>query len=83
MQLAHHHGFKPEPVSFAQFRARVVHTAHNLKLFGVRKGARCAFLCDTTLAALINIMASVSLGAVAAIINYKIPIHTLSHMLKR
>jgi acyl-coenzyme A synthetase/AMP-(fatty) acid ligase len=83
VQLAHDNKFNQHSVTFVQLSTRVVKAAHHLRQVGVHKGSRCAVLFDISESAIINILAIISLGAVAVLANRQIPPHILSQMFKR
>jgi acyl-coenzyme A synthetase/AMP-(fatty) acid ligase len=70
-------------VTFGQLRTRVINAAHHLRQAGIHKGALCAVFSDISESAITNILAIISLGAVAVLANRQIPSHILSQMFKR
>jgi acyl-CoA synthetase (AMP-forming)/AMP-acid ligase II len=83
VQLGHDQQFREQSVTFGQFHKRVLLAALHLREEGVKKGSRCAFLVDTSVTAIVNIIAVISLGAVAVLVNRQTPDRVLDEVLKR
>jgi acyl-CoA synthetase (AMP-forming)/AMP-acid ligase II len=81
--LSYDHKYNVAQLSFVQFRVIVVQVAECLQTQGIKKGDRCAFVCNTSIDTLAHILAVSALGGVVVPINNNFSAQVLSELFGR